>query len=308
MQPGIADRIYLRLYPHLYKNRVFHLVYRLVDRFFTDRVSESAAHLAYFFLFSLFPMLIFLNALIGLFHFDIGEIISLLSVLPQDLAALLGGYVDYLQQASSPSLLVTGLALTVWFFSRAARSLTLCINNAMRIRTPRSTLQHFALSVLLTFLLMLSVIVALIFVVTGQELLELVTGWIPRAAGLFSLWGRMRPVVMGVYFLSVLVLIYTLAPNRRISPLRALPGALFAMAAWLAASAVFSHYVDNIARYSVLYGSLGAIIILMLWLYILGIVLVLGAEINHIVATGSQWRKRQHIIMQGSPPHYIWKD
>lgn len=308
MQPSILDRIYIRLYPYCHRGRLFHVVYRLIDRFLSDRVSESAAHLAYFFLFSLFPLLIFLNSLIGMFDIDVSQLVALLGTLPSDVAHILGDYVDYLQQVSSPSLMYTGLALTVWFLSRAGRSLIVCINLAMRIRVRRSSASLFVTSVILTLLLLLSIILALVFVVSGQELLELLATWIPQVSRVFALWGRMRGLVTAVFFLLALTLVYTLSPNRRISPVKTLPGSLFAMAAWLTATNIFSQYVDNFARYSFLYGSLGAIIVLMLWLYILGIVLVLGAELNHILATNAQWRSRQHLIMQGEPPHYIWKD
>ncbi|NLT57849.1 MAG: YihY/virulence factor BrkB family protein [Clostridiales bacterium] len=308
MHHTLRDDIYLRLYPALHRFGGFHILYRMVDRYFEDRVNEAAAHLAYFFLFSVFPIVIFLNALLALFAFDPNLLLSLETVIPQPLLELLSAYLGYLQRARSATLMYTGLALALWFFSRATRSLILDINKAMRIRRQRGPLHLFLLSMLLTVGLLFSVLLALLFVVTGRQVMQWVGQWLPTLVSLIEAWQPLRPLVTAGYFFVLLLAMYTVAPARPVRLAEALPGTLFAMAAWLASSMLFSLYVDNFSRYSLLYGSLGAIIVLMLWLYLLGVVLVMGAHLNAIVATNRQWRQRQAQIMLGDPPHYTFKD
>ena len=97
------------------------------------------------------------------------------------------------------------------------------------------------------------------------------------------LWDALRFLIAAVYSFFFLVCIYYVVPNKRVTFHSAIPGALFAMLSWLLFSSGFSFYVQNMGRYSALYGSIGAVMVLMLWLYLTGIVLVMGAELNDII-------------------------
>ena len=308
MELSLYDRVYLRMYRIFHKSRLFHLLYRLIDRFFTDRVFETGAMLAYFLLFSIFPLLIFMSALIPMFHLQVTEILTATAIIPADIKRIILTYLAYLNRVSSTPLLLTGLFLTIWFVSRTTRSLMHAINGAMRVRAHRSTLAGGALSLLMTVGLLMAILIALIFLVAGDWLTTLLTSAFPHATALLRTWQLLKNLIPPAFFFVLLLCLYTVAPHRHISAWHALPGTLFSMGFWLLFSYAFSWYVGSADRYSFLYGSLGGIIVMLLWLYFTGIVLIMGAQLNYIVMTGEAWRSRQSFIMNGNPPYYIFKD
>ena len=160
MELSLYDRVYLHMYRACHKSRLFHLLYRLIDRFFSDRVFETGAMLAYFLLFSIFPLLILLSALIPMFHLQVTEILSHTAMIPSDIKQIILSYLAYLERVSSTPLLLTGLVLIVLFVSRTTRSLMYAINGAMRVRTRRSTLAGGLLSVLMTVGLLMAILIA----------------------------------------------------------------------------------------------------------------------------------------------------
>lgn len=308
LELSLYDRVYLHMYRVCHRSRLFHVLYRLIDRFFSDRVFETGAMLAYFLLFSIFPLLIFLSALIPMFHLQVTEILSHTAMIPSDIKQIILSYLSYLQRVSSTPLLLTGLVLIVLFVSRTTRSLMFAINGAMRVRTHRSTLAGGLLSVLMTVGLLMAILIALIFLVAGDWLTALLSSVFPHATALLRTWNLLKALIPPAFFFILLLCLYTVAPNRHVSPWSALPGTLFSMCFWLLFSYAFSWYVGSADRYSFLYGSLGGIVVLLLWLYFSGIVLVMGAHLNYIVMTGAAWRSRQSFIMSGNAPYYVFKD
>ena len=108
-------------------------------------------------------------------------------------------------------------------------------------------------------------------------------------------WGRFL-IAIGLMFLFILILCY-LCPNCIMKLKEALPGALFTLVAWIICTVIFSFYITNISQYDALYGSISAIMILMLWLYLTGIVLILGFELNFILMK----RQRKNFICKQKP-------
>ena len=164
------------------------------------------------------------------------------------------------------------------------------------------------LSVLMTVGLLMAILIALIFLVAGDWLTALLSSVFPHATALLRTWNLLKALIPPAFFFILLLCLYTVAPNRHVSPWSALPGTLFSMCFWLLFSYAFSWYVGSADRYSFLYGSLGGIVVLLLWLYFSGIVLVMGAHLNYIVMTGAAWRSRQSFIMSGNAPYYVFKD
>ena len=154
----------------------------------------------------------------------------------------------------------------------------------------------------------MAILIALIFLVAGDWLTALLSSVFPHATALLRTWNLLKALIPPAFFFILLLCLYTVAPNRHVSPWSALPGTLFSMCFGLLFSYAFSWYVGSADRYSFLYGSLGGIVVLLLWLYFSGIVLVMGAHLNYIVMTGAAWRSRQSFIMSGNAPYYVFKD
>ncbi len=262
------------------KSRLFRVAHEMVRRFFDDGVSQSAAELAYYLLFSLFPLLIFLNSLIGMLQIDVHELMRDLGViLPQQILAIITDYVEYVSSLQAQTLAYAGLVLGIWSMSRSINSMLRSVAQAYRVEL--KGLLSRALPFIMALLLMVSVIVLLILLLISKTLLATVSRYFHLPIALVALWNLLKFIALPAFIFFVLTGFYYIASQRRHRIVQAMPGALFCCVIWTIFSAGFSYYVANFGRYSILYGSLGAIIILMLWLYATGLMFILGGELNH---------------------------
>ena len=257
---------------------------QLMQRYFSDNITQSAAELSYFLLFSIFPLVIVLNSLLSAFHVSVRGLSPVLELMPQTLQALITQYFEYVASIPAASPMIIGTTLTLYFVSRVIRSLMRTVNRIFRVEVRRGPVQEFALSVLFALGFLASMIGCLLAVVIGRTLLWLLPEWLPFFS--YDLAGKIYdtgyPLMISFIFLFLL-LFNRVVPNVRLKWREAAPGALFSLTLWLLISLIFSFYVDNLGNYSVLYGSLGAIIVLMLWLYLTSIVILLGTLVNHIL-------------------------
>ena len=169
------------------------------------------------------------------------------------------------------------------------------VNEIYGVHRRVGTLYQVVMSLVFTCGFLLSIIGTLALVVFGRTAFRVLRHWFPVPAMVTNaLESASMPLAVCIIFLFVL-LVNRLVPNLRLTFRQVLPGALFSFGSWVLVSLVFSFYVDNIARYSLLYGSLGAIIVLMLWLYITCITLLLGPMLNHILLLrGGVLQPRRH--------------
>ncbi len=255
-----------------------------MTRYFSDNINQSAAELSYFLLFSIFPLVIFLNSLLSAFHVSIAGLSPVLEFMPQTLQILITQYFAYVASIPAASPMIIGSVLTLYFLSRVIRSLMRTVNRIFRVEVQRGPVREFALSVLIAVGFLMSTIGCLVVVVIGRAVLWRLPRWLPFLTNelLSSIHETGYPLMIAFLFLYLL-LFHRVVPNVRLKWREAAPGALFSLSAWMLISLVFSFYVDNLGNYSVLYGSLGAIIVLMLWLYLTSIVMLLGALVNHIL-------------------------
>lgn len=252
-------------------------------RYFEDGVGRSAAALAYYMLFSLFPMLIFLNSAIGMLDLSLPDLmLQLDAVLPADVQGIISDYLSYISGLNSRTLLYAGLFLTIWMLIRGIGMLESAVQKAYRIEG-KSTFYLITVPII-SVLLLASIFAVLLVVMISGNLLETVGRYIRLPEGFIRLWELLRRAVAPAYMFFVLAAFYAIAAGRQYRFRQSLPGALFALVTWTLATWGFSIYVANMGRYSLLYGSLGAMMVLMLWLYLTGTILILGGELNDILA------------------------
>lgn len=259
------------------------VIRQLITRYFSEGVSQASAELSYFLLFSFCPIVMFVTSVFA--QIDVSEqtISTFTQLLPESVQAVIEGYMEYLTAQPSISPMMIGTALTIYFLSRAVRSLMRTVNAIYRVRTRRGTVYQVILSVAFTCGFLLSIIGTLALVVFGRTAFRVLRQWFPVPELVTSAFeSAALPLAISMMFLFVL-LVNRLVPNIRLTCRQVLPGALFSFVSWITISVAFSFYVDNIARYSLLYGSLGAIIVLMLWLYLTSVTLLLGPVLNHIL-------------------------
>ena len=275
-----------------FRSRFLSAIQELVMRFFDDAVGRGAATLAYFLLFSFFPTLMFIHSLVGLMNIDPMELAELLHrVLPMELTDLVQGYLGYINTMQSRSLMLTGLILTLYSFSRVVAELTVSLNRAYRVEKDRGFIGRTVVSVIFTVSMMVSIYCAVILVLLGERVLRILGGLFPQLNGYVAVWNILRFSVIALIMFVLFTFLYYILPNTRLRIRDVVPGAFAAMVSWLVMSLGFSFYVDNMARYSILYGSLGAMMILMLWLYLTGVVLIMGGELNHMLLQARREQK-----------------
>lgn len=248
---------------------------------------KSAAALTYYMLFAMFPLLVFVSNLLGMLELNVTSITNaLLPVMPDDAVYLLEAYLNHVTDNSSPVMFWFSLVFTVWFPMRAVRGLMDDVRLAYGLGKPGRPVRYAIRQFVFTILFLVIIIVLLLLAVLGRQFVTTVTDWlgvdellqIPPV--LLDLWQYLRFVLLAAIMFLVLGLLYAASQDQRQPIKTILPGAAMALAAWLAVSIGFSVYVENFANYSLIYGTLGAVIVLLIWLYMTSYVLILGAEFN----------------------------
>lgn len=250
-------------------------------------IGKSAAALTYYLLFAMFPLLIFISNLLGLLELNVASITNaLLPIMPDDVVYLLEAYLNYINATSSQVLLWFSLAFCVWFPLRAVRSLMDDVRRAYQLKKPEKPVRYTIRQVLFTIAFLVIVVLTLVISVFGRRFISSVTQWLgleqvlQLPASLLNLWQYLRFILLCVLMFAVLALLYTVAQDKRCSVKSLMPGITLSLVAWLVISIGFSVYVENFGSYSVIYGTLGTVIVLLVWLYMTSFILILGAEFN----------------------------
>lgn len=253
----------------------------MVRRYFAHDVGRQAAALAYYLLFSIFPFLIFISSLLGLLDLDISGIIeSLQTLLPSQILDIIETYLYYVSHTSSTPMLWFGLFFTIYFPMRAASCLMHGVRRAYHLPKPKHPVAYTFRVLLCTVFLLVAVAVTFALATVGEQVLELVKTVIILPEAFVRYWIDWRFIALAAVMFAAVGLLYAAAQDSRRPAGQIVPGVFFSVGGWMIASAAYSFYVENFARYSVIYGALGAVIVLMVWLNLSAIILILGAEVN----------------------------
>jgi membrane protein len=248
-----------------------------------DRATGLAAQQAYYYMLALFPLLILLIAIVPYLNIDPQKAINVVnSLLPSQSAELLRDNVVKLVSERNGGLLTFGIIGTIWSASNGMNAFIRAMNIAFDVEETRSFIKARLLSIMLTFGLILAFIVALLLPVFGKVILDTVQSVIYIPEPYDIVFNIVRWIVAIVVMSAVLAGLYRVAPNKHYPFKHVIPGAIFATIVWQLISLGFSFYVSNFGNYSATYGSIGGVIVLMLWLFLTGLALVLGGEINAI--------------------------
>ena len=266
------------------ENPVIRFFCLMVRRYLRHGVGAQAAALAFYLLFMIFPFAIFLSALLGLLHLDVAGIVRALGeVMPREAVELIGSYLAYVQNNSSVQLAVFGLVFSIWFPTRAANALMRAVRTAYHLGPPRTPFVHTLKSLLYTVMLIVTVALTLVAITVSDRILVWAVANLRLPEFAAALWGKLRFPVAGVAGFFALYSLYALAQDGRWSLRDLWPGTVSALGAWLALSWLYNVYVEHFSSYSVLYGSIGAIIVLLIWLNMTAVVLIMGAEMNGVL-------------------------
>jgi membrane protein len=250
-----------------------------------DELLGRAAQLAYYALLALFPALIVLTALMGLLSVErfMPELMSYLrDVLPADALLMVERFLTQIAEGSGANLLSLGALGALWASSSGVTAIMDALNVVFGVKEDRRPFWRVRLiAILLTIGLAGFVILSLGLVLYGSTIGTWVAELMGFGVAFTWMWNVLQwPIVIGL-MLIVVTAIYHICPDRRVRRWSWLtPGSVFAVGMWLIVSLGFKAYVDNFGNYNKVYGSIAGVIVLMLWLYWSGMVLLFGGEIN----------------------------
>lgn len=251
-----------------------------------DRLFGRAAELSYYFLLALIPFLIFLTSVIGLvLGSGTGTRHALFRylarIMPPSAFHLIDSTISEISTASSGGKLSFGLLAALWTASNGLTAITESLNSAYDVTESRPWWKQRLVAIGLTAALSVLIIGALVLVVAGGKIAEWLTATYGFGPVFPMTWKLIQWPVILAALLFAFALIYYFAPNlRKQSWYWLTPGAAIGVALWLLVSIAFRVYLYFFNSYSATYGSLGAVIVLMLWLYFSGIAVLIGGEVN----------------------------
>lgn len=258
-------------------------------------VAGLAAEMAYRFLFALFPFLMFLAALVGFVGGRTGQqnlfdtIMGLVAVLaPPEVQVILTDWVAGVVTTQSPGLLTLGVAGALWGAAGGVGTLIKGLNRAYGVTETRPFFKVQALALLTTVVLAFMMLVGAGLYVFGDWLGMLLAARFGLGDAFLATWKLARGPGVAVGLVLILVLIYAALPNIELRLRKAVPGAAGATVGWVALTMGFSFYVSNFGSYDRTFGSLGAAVVLMVWMYAVGLILLIGGEINAAIGKRGQ--------------------
>jgi membrane protein len=257
---------------------------RTVQEFRDDQLTDYAAGLTYYAVLSIFPALIALVSILGL----VGDaaldplIENVENLAPGPAQEILLGAIEQISSSQAAGLaLVIGLAGALWSASGYVGGFARASNRIYEVDEGRPFWKLRPLQIAITIgMILLLTICAIAVVVTGPLARELgdVVGVGPTAV---TVWEIAKWPVIALTVITLISVLYWTAPNVRQPGFRWItPGSVVAVVLWIAASALFAFYVANFSSYNATYGSIAAVIVFLIWLWITNLAILFGAELN----------------------------
>ena len=264
-----------------------------------------AGQLAYFILLSLFPFLMFLVSLVVIVTSDPEATLRALTetmddLLPEDVVGILTAYIDRTLRNTTFGLLLVGILATLWSGWAATSALIKGANRAYELRETRPLWKLWSISVLMVlgFVLLIAALALVVFSPNAGGYIQRLTG-LPEA--LLILWGTLRWVLAFLTVTLTLAILYYLAPNADLPFRWITPGGFAATVLMLVSGLALRFYVANVGHYDQIYGQLGAVIVLMFWLYATSIMVLVGAETNAVLTRMAEERKGIKLVRSEGP-------
>jgi membrane protein len=268
---------------------------RTVKEFVGDNGLGLAAQLTYYFFFSLFPAVLVGIAFASFFpleHFVDRIVGALGGIIPGDIIGILQDQIRKISEGNHGGILTFGLLAALWSSSAAVMGLIHALNRAYDIEEGRPWWKVRLLALGLTLAMAAIILVAFALVLVGPTAAEYIA-WVTSLGPVFTwTWKILQwPVVLALVATGA-GFVYYFAPDAEQEWVWVTPGAVLASLIWLGASLGFKYYVAHFATYTETYGAIGGVMVLLLWFYISGVVLLLGAELNPSSSTRRRTGRR----------------
>lgn len=243
-----------------------------------DAVGAYAAFAAFFIIISFFPFIMLLLALVQFLPFSAGELYEYISIfLPEAVLETISPILREIYNTSSGIISITAIA-AIWASSKGVYALVCGLNAVYDVKETRNPIVVRAMSIFYTVMFLIIIVACMGLLVFGEKLIALTKGYLPWVTGLENI----RYIIGLVIFILFFLLIFRALPNRRGKLSADLPGAVIAAMGWIVFSFIYSYYISYFPSFPVIYGSIAAVVFMMLWLYFCMYITLLAAEINSI--------------------------
>lgn len=267
-----------------YKISKFDLLIHLLVKVKKDDIFALASQQSYYLILAFFPFIISLASLVGYINLGSNDMIEgLKNLLPASIFELSKSTIKDVLGSQSTGLFSISILVSLWMSSAGFKGVIKGINKAYNIIENRSYIRRTAIAFISTIALAVTIFMALIILVFGKVLSDYIISIVHYNQLISVIWILLRYVIMIVILIFVFSAIYKFIPAKRLKWKEVFPGAFVATMGWLILSFGFSYYINNFNNYSKFYGSLAAVFILMLWIFLISIILIFGVEVNSVL-------------------------
>lgn len=257
----------------------------LKNRTVEHQLAAFAAQMAYFFVLSFFPLLIFILSIISKLNLNYEFMVDAMRrFLPSSISIMITEFIGQTISTEGSAVLSLSGFVMLYSASRAVNALQRAINISYEVVETRNLVVVKLLGIMYTLLFTVIIILSLIIPTIAKELVEFISTWLVYEVDVkwVYFFHYLRNILLLSSVVIVIVSIYSFLPNKKMHLRDIYPGALFAIGGSLVTNLIFSNVVVVLTDYSILYGSLSAIIAFMIWMNFLAQIIILGAEINAI--------------------------
>lgn len=252
-----------------------------MEKFKDSKATLLGAAQAYYYLLSIIPLFVVCFAIIPYLNINPEDTVQFLhDVMPSEMASVFEDNILSFVETPRGGLLTVGIIGVLWSASGAMTTLMESVNQAYDVEETRSFIKARLIAIGLTLGMIFTLIFAMLIPIFGSEVLGFVENYFGFDSVFASIFESLRWVIGFVLLTVFLMILLRFAPNIHVPFKTVFPGALVTSVLWIITSFGFSFYVSNFGNYSAVYGSLGGIIILMIWFYLTGIILIVGAITN----------------------------
>ncbi len=267
---------------------------RTVREFFADNAFDLGAQQAYYFFFALFPALLTLLSIASFFTIAnlIDEVVRMIGeFVPPDVLTIVSDQIKKISDSNHGGLLTVGFVLTVWSSSGAMSSIITTLNAAYDIREGRPWWKVRLIAIGLTLGMAVFILLSLVFVLIGPTIAGHLAAQLHLGPAFKSAWLILQWPVVFLLVTTGIGLIYFFAPDAEQDWVWITPGSLVATGLWLLVSLGFKAYLTYFGNYNETYGAIGAVIVLLTWLYLSSLAILFGAELNSEIEHASPYGK-----------------
>lgn len=244
---------------------------------------EHAGYLAFVMVLSVFPFLVFFFAIAGFIgNLEVGnQFVELMyEYIPRDLIAGIEPRIHEIETGPPQGLLTLAIVGAIWTASSTVEGLRTILNRAFRVTTPPAYIWRRLLSIAQFLILTVIILVAMFMLIFAPIMWVKIQEMFGLSDLLNPVWSYIRVGLSGAVLLFAIATIYYILPNIKQRWKAVMPGAFLTMVGWLGVSMLFSMYLRNFDQVNLIYGSLGGIIISLLYFYVVNMILIFGAEFN----------------------------